>query len=165
MTPPDHEQTRTDALLVAFGCGVLAIVAFAALLLLGLSAPARDEVAARRAATASPDRGRDQLRRTADRRSAALPARAPDGRLFAPGSFWNKRLPATAALDPSSAILVGNLLAEVAREQATRIGPWISAGRRAAPLYRVGPDQRRVRVRLDNGNERFRRTLRRAFAS
>jgi hypothetical protein len=165
MTPPDHELTRTDALLVAFGCGVLAIAALAALLLLGLSAPAREEVAARRAATVSRDRARDQLRRTADRRSAALPARAPDGQLFAPGSFWNKRLPATAPLDPSSAVLVQSLVAEVAREQTARIGPWISVGRRAAPLYRVGPDQRRVRVHLDNGNERFRRTLQRAFAS
>jgi hypothetical protein len=166
VTPPGYEQTRTTVLLTAFGCGLLAVAALAALLLLGLSAPTRDEVVATpSAATASADRVREQARRTSDRRSEALAARVPDGQLFAPGSFWNKRLRATAPLDPSSAPLVQNLAAEAAREQATGIGPWISAGPRSSPLYQVRLGQRRVRVRLDNGGQSFRKSLQRAFAS
>lgn len=162
MSNPGYEHTRTNVLLLAFGLGVLALGAAAAMLVLGLSSPARDGVvAASSRATASAD----QARRTADRRSGALAARVPDGQLFGPRSFWNKRLSATAPLDVNSAVLVQNLAAEVAREEATGIGPWISAGRRSTPLYRVPVGQQRVRVRLERGHESFRRSLQRAFAS
>jgi hypothetical protein len=166
VTHPDYEHTRTNALLLAFGFGVLALGAVAAMLALGLSSPARDEIdAAASGAAASSDRAREQAQRTSDRRSSALAARVPDGQLFAPGSFWNKRLSASVPLDVNSALLVQNLAAEIAREEATGIGPWISAGRRSTPLYRVPVGQQRVRVRLERGHESFRRSLQRAFAS
>jgi hypothetical protein len=166
MTYREYEQRRTDALFAAFGLGVLALAALAVLLVLGLSSPARDDVVVLPSvATPSPDRLREQARRTADRRSAALPARVPDGQLFAPTSFWNQRLPATAPLDESSVALIQSLVAEVERERATGIGPWIGASPGSTPLYRVGPGQRRVRVRLQDADQTWRKTLQRAFAS
>jgi hypothetical protein len=65
----------------------------------------------------------------------------------------------------NSAVLVQGLAAEVAREEATGIGPWIRAGRRSTPLYRVPDGQERVRVRLVRGRESSRESLQRAFAS
>jgi hypothetical protein len=173
MTPPEYEQTRRDVVLAACGCAVVALAALAALLVLGLDSTPRDDVVATpsaataslgaSAATASPNH--DQARRTAERRAEALPARVPEGQLFGPRSFWNKRLPATARLDVSSPALVQSLVAEVQRERATGVGPWISADSGSTPLYRVGPGQRRVRVRLEDADQSSRKTLQRAFRS
>jgi hypothetical protein len=74
--------------------------------------------------------------------------RAPAARLFAPTSFWNRRLPADVPLDPDSPRLVAWLADEVTREYAGHRGPWVNDVRYSTPLYVVGPRQRRVRVRL-----------------
>jgi hypothetical protein len=166
MPPQDYEQTRAEVSLTVFGLGVVAVAALAAMLVLGLKAPPPENVAPLRSTgTASPDRARDQARRTADRRSAAIPARVPDGQLFSPTSFWNERLPATAPLDVNSGGLVQDLVAEVTRERLTGIGPWISAKSGGMPLYKVGLGQRRVRVRLEDPDQPWRKSLRRAFES
>jgi len=69
-------------------------------------------------------------------------------RFFSPTGFWNAPAPADAALDPSSAKLVGALGAEVEEEQADRSGPWIGTTRYSVPIYAVGADQPTVRVQL-----------------
>ena len=162
-------------LLAACGLGAVALAAVAALLVLGLTRTgAEDEVVVPSStAAASTDRSRERARRTAARRSTALRARggrqfalrASGGRLFARTSFWNKRLSATTALDLNSNALVQTLVAEVQRERTASIGPWIGAGSGSTPLYRVGPMQPRVRVRLERRDLRGGKALERAFAS
>jgi hypothetical protein len=171
MTPPQVEETRTRVFFAAFGFGIAALAAIGALLLLGLKHEAkRDAVFTPPKVTASVAAPANQAQRTAKRRSEALPAErpkreTPKGKLFAPTSFWNQRLSRTTAIDPSSATLVQALVAEVAREQAAAIGPWIGANSGSTPLYRVGRTQRRVRVRLDSRTSRGSRALQRAWAS
>jgi hypothetical protein len=80
-----------------------------------------------------------------------VPAAGRRARLFAPGSVWNERLADDAALDPASATLVKTLRDTAAQNVAARSGPWI-ATRGTSPLYRVGADQRSVRVQLDTGS-------------
>lgn len=92
-------------------------------------------------------------------------ARATGGRLFARKSFWNERIAATAALDPSSAALVRSLTAEVERERMVGIGPWIAANNGSTPLYRVARRQPRVPVRLVRRHLHGGDALQRAFAS
>jgi hypothetical protein len=171
MTPPEVEETRTRVFFAAFGFGIAALAAIGALLLLGLKHEAkRDAVFTPPKATASVGAPTNQAQRTAQRRSEALPAHrpkreTPNGRLFAPTSFWNQRLSGTAPIDPSSATLVQALVAEVAREQTAAIGPWIGANSGSTPLYRVGHAQHRVRVHLDSRTSRGSRALQRAWAS
>src|SRR5512146_2806170 len=88
MTPPEFEVVRTRTLLAACGFGAIALVAVGVLLMLGLkdTGPANAIVAKPRAA-APP---RHSVART--------PAVVPDGQLFAPTSFWNRRLSATTAI-------------------------------------------------------------------
>jgi hypothetical protein len=171
MTPPELKEARARTLFAACGFGVAALAAAAVLLALGLRdaepsgivvAPARPATAT---ATASASAVRDQARRTAARRSSALAAEVPRGQLFAPTSIWNQRVPSTTALDPSSGVLVAALVAEVQRERAAAIGPWIGVGSGSTPVYRVPRAQPRVRVRLDNRALHGGRALQRAFAS
>ena len=159
-------------LLAACGLGAIALAAVAALLVLGLTRTgAEDEVVVPSStATASTEHARERARRTAVRRSTALrarggPLRARGGRLFARTSFWNKRLSASTALDLNSTALVQALVAEVQRERTAGIGPWIATGSGSTPLYKVGPSQRRVRVRLERQHLRGGKALQRAFAS
>jgi hypothetical protein len=57
------------------------------------------------------------------------------------------------------------LSAEVLRERAANIGPWIGSGSGSTPVYRVPKDQPTVRVRLDKATSPGARALRRAFRS
>lgn len=166
MTPPEADETRARVFLAALGFGIAAIAAIAALLLLGLKQDAkRDAVFTPRVATGGAGAATTRAKRTAERRSEALSAAPPEGQLFAPTSFWNQRLPRTAPLDPASATLVESLAAEVERERAAAIGPWIGASSGSTPLYRVEATQARVRVRLDSRTSRGARALQRAWAS
>jgi hypothetical protein len=70
-------------------------------------------------------------------------------RLFSPASFWNKRLPANAPLDPSSRRLVRALEAQVDREVRARTGPWINFNAYSTPVYTVGRNAPTVRVKVD----------------
>jgi hypothetical protein len=173
MMSPESAEARRRALLGACGFAAAALVAVGVLLLLGLRRPDDDDAvfAARKpaasarkpAALAAP---REQARKTARRRSEAFSAEVPRGQLFSPTSFWNKRLPTATPLEPASAALVESLVAEVQRERAAGIGPWISVSTGSTPLYRVGRTERRVRVHLDTaGQVRGGRALQRAFAS
>jgi hypothetical protein len=148
------QEARTRALLAAAGLGVVALAALAALLMLGLarSDPGSELVAPKSAAQPAP------------RHAAPTRREVGRGQLFAPTSFWNQRLAATAALDPNSPALVQSLVAEVQRERATTVGPWIGTGPGSTPVYRVAAGQARVRVHLEGGALRGRRTLQRAFA-
>jgi hypothetical protein len=116
-------------------------------------------------ATATASAVRDQARRTAARRSARSRPRSQRASSFASTSFWNQRVPSNTSLDPSSGILVAALVAEVQREQAAAIGPWIGVGSGSTPVYRVPRGQPRVRVRLQNTALHGGRALERAFAS
>ncbi|MFL5885811.1 MAG: hypothetical protein ACJ77M_12140 [Thermoleophilaceae bacterium] len=72
-------------------------------------------------------------------------------RLFAPDSVWNAPLAPDAQLDPTSGARSAALLAEIRREIATAIGPWIDERQYSTPIYAVPLGQPRVRVKLDNG--------------
>jgi hypothetical protein len=102
---------------------------------------------------------------TASSTTGTTPSLTVPPRLFSPTSVWNSPVPADAQVDPSSSRLIGALDEEVSREQRLGIGPWIAAGQASTPIYDVGPDQRTVRVRLDNSNVWWRRSLQRAFAA
>jgi hypothetical protein len=69
---------------------------------------------------------------------------------FAPTSFWNAALPATAPLAPDSARMATALSAEVRREIRLRTGPWINTNEWSVPVYTVGAGVPAVRVTLDN---------------
>lgn len=165
MTPPEFDEVRTRALFIACGLGAVALIAVAALLVVGLKLSGAGDAfsVAPRTATGSAD-ARERARRTAARRSTALYAKVPEGRLFARTSFWKRRLSATTPLDPSSTVLVQTLVAEVDREQQAGSGPWFATGEYSTPLYRVGPSQQRVRVQLDAPGVRGGKALQRAFA-
>jgi hypothetical protein len=68
------------------------------------------------------------------------------------GSFWNTRLQRSTRLDPTSKVLVRELLTMVDDEVERRNGPWINTTRFSVPVYEVPRDQRRVRVTLDVNN-------------
>jgi hypothetical protein len=163
MTPPDLEGARARTLLTACALGAVALAAVAGLLVIGFvsTGGGDDEVVVPRTSTADT---RKQAERTAERRADAIGANAPEGRLFARSSFWNQRLSATAALDPSSAALVQALVVEIQRQQAEGTGPGIAIDS-SSPLYRVGGEQPGVPVRLDGGVTAGGRALQRAFAS
>jgi hypothetical protein len=158
MTGAEAEEVRTRVLLAACAFGAAALLAVVVLLVLGLkvSGPTGIAVAT---PTALPGGT------TPARADAALTSAARQRSLFAPTSFWNAPLPAAAPTDPKSPALVGALVAEVLRERAAGIGPWIGTGAGSTPIYRVPADQPRVRVSLAGGTLRGRRALQRAFAS
>jgi hypothetical protein len=69
-------------------------------------------------------------------------------RFFSPHSFWNQAVSADAAVDPSSAALVGALATEAAEEVAAGNGPFITTSPYGVPVYRVPADQPTVPVKL-----------------
>ena len=165
MTSPEAQEARTRVLRAALGCGLAALAAVGALLALGLRNTDRNDIVVVAPRTTFASASGAQATRTAQRRSNALSAEIPQGRLFAPASFWNERLTATTALDPSSATLVQSLVAEVQREQAVGIGPWFVTSAGSTPVYEVRGGQPQVRVHLDPSSSRGANALRRAFAS
>jgi len=78
---------------------------------------------------------------------------------------WNQALPGNAPIDPTSSALVQALVAEVAREQAANIGPWIDTAYASTPIYTVGPSQPPVLVALDEPTAWWRAPLQAAFAA
>jgi hypothetical protein len=163
---PDSEQTRARVLLAACGFGAAALALVGALLLVALRSPDKgDSVFATPRVPTSTAASRDQAERTAERRSEAFSAELPSGQLFAPSSFWNERLPATAPIDANSGPLIQSLVAEIERERSANIGPWISTSAGSTPLYRVGRAQPTVRVHLDVRTSKGANALQRAFAS
>jgi hypothetical protein len=89
-----------------------------------------------------------------------LPGPPSNPVMFAPTSVWNLPLAGAAAPDAASASMVSGLVAEVSREQAAGIGPWITVG---ANLYMVGADQPTVPVLLDDTTGPVRGALQAAF--
>src|SRR5271166_1877369 len=79
--------------------------------------------------------------------AGSLPQTAPF-RFFSPRSFWNQPVSDHAALDPSSAEVVGSLANEMATEEHAERGPWINIGAYGVPIYTVSAQQPTVRVRL-----------------
>ncbi len=154
MTAYESDEARGRLLLSACGFGAAALVAVAVLLVVGLapSGPAREIVT-------------PQGKATAPRPPIAAHPSVPDRELFAPTSFWNERLAATTASDPSSTTVVQALAAEVGAETQSRIGPWIATSNSSTPLYRVGPDEPHVRVHLDVQGTTGEAALQRAFAA
>ena len=139
---------------IACGLAAAALAAVAILLALGLErGTPSDQVVVSSGATS-------RTRPVSSTRTAP-----PAQPLFAPTSFWNRRLDAAAPLDPASPALVQALVAEVQRERGAGIGPWIGTGAGSTPVYRVGPNQARVRVRLDRAAVHGGRALQRALAS
>lgn len=69
-------------------------------------------------------------------------------RFFAPTSIWNQTLPAGAALDPSSAAVVGALQELVAHEEEVKKGPAINTTAWSVPVYTVPANQPTVKVTL-----------------
>ena len=165
MMTPESEEARTRALLAACGFAAAALILVGVLAFLGLRRSEKSDLRFSSPRGVPSAAALDQARRTAERRSEALSAEAPSGELFSPTSFWNERLSPTAPLDPNSGALVAALVAEIQRERAAGIGPWIGAGAGSTPVYRVPAAQPRVRVRLLRGGQHGRRALQRAFAS
>jgi hypothetical protein len=142
-------RTRVAAL----GFCILALIALAALLAMALRPPALhgDRIQAS-APTRAPASDRpDQARQTPTR-------------LFSSESFWNRGV-AGEAIDRNSAELVKSLAAEAKSERQRGIGPWIATTTGSTPLYRVGADQPRVRVRLEAQGTPAEKALQRAFAA
>jgi hypothetical protein len=145
--------SRRRILLAAFAVGLVALVAVAGLLFVALkprtlSGRHVDSVVAPRASSAA---------------SAAAPRRTGSApRLFSAKSFWNAPV-TNEQIDPSSASLVQALNAEVQNEIQARVGPWIATNISSTTLYRVGRDQRHVRVRLDAGGTPGEVELQKAF--
>jgi len=159
---PQSEEAKARVLLAASGFGIVALLAAAAILAIGLKrTPSHDVIESPAPRTVSAAQGRE----TAERRSTAESAATPNRALFSATSFWNRRLTPDEALDPDSASLVQALSAEVLRERAANIGPWIGSGSGSTPVYRVPADQPRVRVHLDKMSSPGARALRRAFRS
>jgi hypothetical protein len=150
-------------LFLALGLIAVAAAATAAMLVLGLSQP-RSTGAGERSPDSSAPKGagaEEEAKKLAER--PPLVKRPVTDRLFGRSSFWNEPLDATEPLDPSSPALVEGLVAEVLRERTAGIGPWIATADGSTPLYRVGPNQRTVRVRLLRPGTRGGRALQRAF--
>jgi hypothetical protein len=156
VAPDELARTRAHALLAAAGLGAVALAAAIALVVLGLrtEAPQGQPVAVRG--------GRPPARASPPARAVA---HASPQRLFGSKSFWNRRLPASATVDPSSSALVSALVAELQQERAAGIGPWIGTGSGSTPVYRVGSRQARVRVHLDDRGVKGWKPLQRALAA
>jgi hypothetical protein len=70
-------------------------------------------------------------------------------RFFSPASFWNKRLPADAPLDPKSAAMASALDRKIVKEEEAQRGPAnINTTRYSVPIYTVPADQPTIRVAL-----------------
>ncbi len=67
-------------------------------------------------------------------------------RFFAPNSIWNVPVPSKAPLDPNSAAIVGNLLAQ---ERTEPVG--IATRSYGVPIYTVSAKQPDIHVTLDQG--------------
>jgi len=85
-------------------------------------------------------------------------------RFFSPRSFWNRRLPADAPLDPQSAPLIAGLVAQVNDAEARHYGPTINTITYSTPVDEVPENQPRVRVTLDD-HATYRRAVRAALRS
>lgn len=159
---PESEEARSRVLVTALGFALVALVAAGGLLALGLKRMgAHDVIESPSPATVSAS----NAERTQERRSDAVDAADASRDLFAPTSFWNRRLADDAPVDPNSVALVQAFGAQIQQERTAGIGPWIGAGAGSTPLYRVPEDQPRVRVRLDITTSKGAKALRRAFAS
>jgi hypothetical protein len=84
---------------------------------------------------------------------------------FAPSSFWNKPLPATAPVDPSSKQLVSALSLEISRERVAGSGPWIQTGESSTPLYTVPAGEPTQPVWLDRPVRPWNASWRKAFSA
>lgn len=155
MAPAEIARTRSHTLFAAAALGALALAAAIVLLVLGLrgTAPEGLPVAVR---------GTQPARASAE---VAPAAHASSERLFGTKSFWNRRVPASASVDPSSGALVSALVAELQQERAAGIGPWIGTGSGSTPVYRVGRRQARVRVHVDDRGVRGWKPLQRALSA
>jgi outer membrane biosynthesis protein TonB len=71
-------------------------------------------------------------------------------RFFAPTSFWNERLSASAPVDPNSAGIVSALSGLETSEEAEKKGPAINTTAWSVPIYTVPAGQATVRVGLVN---------------
>ncbi len=81
---------------------------------------------------------------------APLPTEKAPFRFFAPGSFWNRPLPAGAPLDPSSTAVMGAFDKEIAREEEAGKGPAnINTTAWSVPIYTVAANQPTVKVALE----------------
>jgi hypothetical protein len=69
-------------------------------------------------------------------------------RFFASTSVWNEPVPASAALDPNSTALVGELDSLIAAEEQAGDGPWINTTSYSYPIYTVPANQPTVKVQL-----------------
>lgn len=80
--------------------------------------------------------------------AAAAPAvAAPRPEFFSPTGVWNRPLAPGQAVAPNSSRVV----AELIRQMDDYGGPWMNIEEYSVPVYRVGPRQRRVRVRDSDG--------------
>jgi hypothetical protein len=68
------------------------------------------------------------------------------GRFFSAGAFWNRPVPAHAALDPKSPALVRSLVDEVNDNLSRHFGPWVNHNQYSVPIYTVTAQQKRVPV-------------------
>ncbi len=73
-------------------------------------------------------------------------------RFFSSTSFWNAPQSAHAALDPSSAALVGAFDEVVAAKEAAAKGPNINTTAWSVPVYTVSASQATVRVALESAS-------------
>jgi hypothetical protein len=88
----------------------------------------------------------DGPERLPDTTSSQEPA-ADVQRPFAKSSFWNAPIPEDAQASADSAALVRGL-----RSQIKDKGTWFNTTEFSSPVYEVGKNQKRVRVRLDRYN-------------
>lgn len=80
----------------------------------------------------------------------AVAAQSPSPRLFAPASVWNTPTASLAGQEPDRAI-VKAFHADVRRQLAAGIGPWINSTRFSTPIFVVPAQQARIPVELDSG--------------
>jgi hypothetical protein len=71
-------------------------------------------------------------------------------RFFAPTSFWNERLSASAPVDPNSAAIVSTLSGLETSEEAEKRGPAINTTAWSVPIYTVPAGEATMRVALVN---------------
>jgi hypothetical protein len=108
---------------------------------------AEEEVKARVEAKAQEEKAREvkAQEEKAKEESKAAETAAPF-RFFSPTSFWNEELPANAALDPTSAAVVGAFNTEIAQEMTAKKDPTINTTVWSVPVYTVPADQPMVKV-------------------
>jgi hypothetical protein len=153
--PPDEEASN-GALLTAFGLGAVALAAVGVMLAVALTGYRDPEVRVNAQRDAMPSANHAPATRgassVAEQRTLKEPKRSHPSvprRLFGRTSVWNRRMQATMPIDAASPSLIAFLEAEVDRELQTGTGPWIARAQGSTPVYRVGAQQRPVRVQLD----------------